>query len=102
MRQPAIFHREALETVRSFPARVRRELGKAIFDLQKGETLRMPVSRPMPEIGAGVEEIRIRDRGGSYRAFYLARLEGGILIFMHSRRKHKRRQSADLLWAGSD
>jgi phage-related protein len=43
----------------------------------------MPVSRPMPEIGAGVEEIRIRDRSGSYRAFYLARLERGILIFMH-------------------
>jgi phage-related protein len=79
--KPAIFHREALAAIRSFPAPVRREMGKAIFDLQKGETLKMPVSRAMPAVGIGVQEIRIRDRSGSYRAFYLARLERGVLIF---------------------
>jgi hypothetical protein len=45
-------------------------LGKAIFDLQRGERLSMRVSRPMPSVAAGVEELRIRDRSGIYRAFY--------------------------------
>jgi len=81
MIKPALFHRETLETIRTFPVEVRREFGKAIFDLQKGETLKMPVSRPMPGIGPGVEELRIRDRSGSYRVFYVARRERGVLVF---------------------
>jgi phage-related protein len=47
----------------------------------------MPVSRPMPGIGAGVEELRIRDWSGSYRAFYLARQARGVLVFLAFVRK---------------
>jgi phage-related protein len=65
--KPAIFHPAAIATIRSFPAEVRRELGKAIFDLQRGEALGMPLNRPMPLIRSGVEELRIRDRSGIYR-----------------------------------
>jgi hypothetical protein len=36
-----------------FPEDVRRELGKAIFDLQKGELLAMPLSRAMASITPG-------------------------------------------------
>jgi phage-related protein len=35
----------------------------------------------MPVVGNGVAEIRIRDQSGNYRAFYLARLERGVLVF---------------------
>ena len=66
----AIFHPAAIAAIRSFPEGVRKELGKAIFDLQRGEVLPMPLSRPMPSVGPGVEELRIRDRSGIYRAFY--------------------------------
>ena len=79
--KPALFHRAALDTIQTFPEAVRKELGKAIFDPQKGELLGMPVSRPMPSVGPGIEELRIRDRGGSYRAFYFSRCERGILVF---------------------
>jgi phage-related protein len=64
-----------------FPEEVRRELGKAIFDLQKGEVLGMPLSRPMPSVAPGAAEVRIRDRAGIYRAFYYARSARGILVF---------------------
>lgn len=79
--KPAIFHLEALRVIRSFPREVRRELGKAIFDVQLGQALQMPLCRPMPSVGRGVEELRIRDETGSYRVFYLARMERGVLIF---------------------
>jgi len=77
----AIFHPAAREAIRSFPEDVRRELGKAIFDLQRGELLGMPVSRPMPSVAPGAAELRIRDRSGVYRAFYYTSSPRGILIF---------------------
>jgi len=76
----AIFHPAAIAAIRSFPEGVRKDLGKAIFDLQKGEILSMPLSRPMPSVGPGVEELRIRDRSGIYRAFYYAKSARGLLI----------------------
>ena len=70
---PAVFHPKARDAIREFPEDVRRELGKAIFDLQKGEKLSMPLSRPMASVAAGVEELRVRDRSGAYRVFYYAK-----------------------------
>jgi phage-related protein len=78
--KPAIFHPAARETIRTFPVEVKRELGKAILDLQKGHTLGMPLSRPMPSVALGVEEIRIRDARGIYRVFYFKKSKRGILI----------------------
>lgn len=77
----AVFHPKAREIIKEFPEGVRRELGKAIFDLQKGTRLSMPISKSMPSVGSGVEEIRIKDRTGAYRCFYLARKADVVLIF---------------------
>lgn len=77
----AILHPAAREAIRSFPEDVRREIGKAIFDLQRGEILGMPVSRPMPSVAPGAAELRVRDRSGVYRAFYYTSSPRGILVF---------------------
>ncbi len=77
----AIFHPAARAAIRSFPEDVRQELGKAIYDLQKGAVLAMPLSRPMPAIEPGAAELRIRVRSGIYRAFYYTRSMRGILVF---------------------
>ena len=77
----AAFHPQARDTIRSFPTDVRRELGKAIFDLQAGAKLTMPLSRAMSSVAVGVHELRIRDRAGIYRVFYYTKLVDSILIF---------------------
>jgi len=77
----AVFHPKARDSIRDFPEDVRREFGKAIFDLQKGENLAMPLSRPMSSVASGVEELRVRDRTGAYRVFYYTKLVDSILIF---------------------
>lgn len=64
--------------IKGFPQGVRRELGKVIFDLQKGERISMPLSRPMPSVAAGVEELRVKDRSGAYRIFYYVRLADSV------------------------
>ena len=76
----AIFHPKARQDILAFPDEVRRELGKAIFDLQKGNNLGMPLSRPMPDVAIGVEELRVRDASGIYRTFYYKKSKRGILI----------------------
>jgi phage-related protein len=77
----AVFHPKARDVIRDFPENLRREFGKVIFDLQKGEKLSMPLSRPMPSVAPGVEELRIKDRSGAYRVFYYTRLVESVLIF---------------------
>ncbi len=82
----ARFHPAARDALRSFPEDVRRAFGKAIYDLQMGNALTMPLSRPMPVLGHGAAEIRIRDKTGSYRAFYVVRVADAVLVF-HAFRK---------------
>ena len=77
----AIFHAKAKEEIRAFPRDVQKSLGKAILDLQKGHNLSMPLSRPMPSVALGVEELRIKDATGIYRAFYYKKSSRGILVF---------------------
>jgi phage-related protein len=79
--KPALFHPKARAVLRSFPDDVRREFGKTILDLQKGAKLSMPLSRPIPSVAPGVEELRIKDRSGAYRVFYIIKLETAVLIF---------------------
>ncbi len=88
--KPALFHPKARVALKRFPEGVRRELGKAIFDLQKGEKLSMPLSRPVPPVAEGVEELRVKDRKGAYRVFYLAKLADAILIFHAFTKKTQR------------
>jgi phage-related protein len=52
----------------SKPARL--EAGYLLRALQKGETLSLPHSRPMPTIGAHCHELRINDRGKTWRIIY--------------------------------
>jgi phage-related protein len=56
-------------------------VGHAIWELQRGMKLAMPLSRPMPAVAAGVEELRIRDSAGAFRVFYFVRDARGIVVF---------------------
>jgi phage-related protein len=85
----AVFHPAARETIRSFPVEVRRELGKAIYDLQRGEALSMPLSRAMGSVAPGAAELRIRDRAGIYRVFYYVKSARGILVFHAFQKKDR-------------
>ena len=79
--KPALFHPKVRAAIQEFPEDVRRELGKAIFDLQKGAVLHLPLSRPMRSVATGVDELRLKDRAGIYRVFYYARLANRVVIF---------------------
>ena len=83
----AVFHPAALSVIREFPKAVKRELGEALLKIQWGAAIGMPLSRPMPDVAPGVQELRIRDRSGIYRAFYLSRSADGAVFVFHAFQK---------------
>ena len=62
------------------PGPTRKALGKLIRRLQWGESLSMPQSRPMPVVALGVEELRVKDESGQYRAFVVRKTPRGIFV----------------------
>jgi phage-related protein len=53
-----------------FSPAARIEAGVLLRRLQRGDTLPMPHSRPMPVIGPRCHELRINDRDGTWRIIY--------------------------------
>src|SRR5262249_9648901 len=99
--KPAIFHNAARETIRVFPHDVRRSFGKAIWELQKGTRLGMPLSKPMPSVGAGVDELRVKDASGAYRGFTSPDPVAGFSCSMRSRRSREGHRSQRFVWERS-
>src|SRR5690606_24238146 len=55
-----VWDKKALKEVQNFPETIRKELGYYLFKLQKGESLAMPHSKPMPSVGKGCYELRVK------------------------------------------
>jgi phage-related protein len=55
-----------------FSAAARVEAGILLRRLQRGESLGMPHSRPMPSIGRACHELRVVDERASWRIIYRA------------------------------
>lgn len=54
-----------------WPLNIREDLADSLARLERGHILSMPISRPMPSIGKGVHELRLKDRAGIYRIIYV-------------------------------
>jgi phage-related protein len=61
-----------------FSQAARLEAGFLLRRLQRGETLGMPHSRPMPQIGRRCHELRIVDSDATWRIIY--RIDEGAII----------------------
>lgn len=72
--------------IEELPEEVRGDLADALARLDAGLVLSMPLSRPMPSIGRGVHELRLRDRSGTYRIVY-AMIQRGIVHVLHAFKK---------------
>ncbi|MEX2300908.1 MAG: type II toxin-antitoxin system RelE/ParE family toxin [Bryobacterales bacterium] len=69
MDKPVVWLRGEVKTP-PFGAEARIEAGLLLRRLQRGESLAMPHSRPMPDIARGCHELRIRDGNQQWRLIY--------------------------------
>lgn len=65
------FTKQCQKEIINFPEEIREDLADLVARLDTGLLLSMPVSRPMPSIGKGVHELRLKDRSGIYRVIYV-------------------------------
>ncbi len=67
--KPLVWMRGEVKTP-PFSTLARLDAGFLLRKLQKGRRIRMPHSRPMPSIGRRCHELRIPDKGVSWRIVY--------------------------------
>lgn len=82
-----IFKGTSLQDIRSFEQNARREVGFQIDKLQHG--LNPTDYKPMPSIGKGVREIRVRDNTGAYRVIYIATFTDAIYVLSAFQKKQQ-------------
>jgi phage-related protein len=52
--------------------------------------------KPMPSVGPGVRELRLRDRGGAFRVIYLATLPDRVVVLHAFQKKTQRTTKQDI------
>lgn len=84
------FRGDSLKRLRDFPEDAKQEAGFQLDAVQEGE---MPEDfKPMPEVGQGVYEIRIKDSGDEFRVFYIANV-GDLVYVLHCFQKKTKKTS---------
>jgi phage-related protein len=73
--------------VRSFPPEVRKSIGAALYDAQKGE--KAPTVKPFKGVGSGVFEIALRFDKDAYRAVYAVQVGRRIYVLHAFQKKSK-------------
>lgn len=96
--KPVVWIGGSRKAVRAFPADARTHVGQALYRMQLG---RDPVHwRPMPTVGDGVREIRIRSsaEGGvaAYRVIYVARYPEAVYVLHAFPKKRRKTRKGDL------
>jgi phage-related protein len=61
-------------------AAARIETGTLLRRLQRGELLGLPHSRPMPASGANCHELRVTDRGATWRIVYYLDADAVVIL----------------------
>lgn len=92
--KPVQFRGSALDDLRSFPAAIRREAGHQLDQVQQG--FEPDDWKPIPIIGKGVREIRVRDASGAFRIIYIAKFANSIYVLHCFQKKTQRTSKADL------
>ncbi len=92
--KPLKFLGSSQDDIRAMPVDVRHALGVELMRVQYGA---MPGDfKPMPTVGAGACEIRVRDASGAYRVIYVARLADAIYVLHAFRKKTRKTAKTDL------
>ena len=88
---------DSLKSLREFPEDAKHDVGYQLDKVQRGE--QPDDFKPMPTIGKGVEEIRVRDDSGIYRVIYSARLADTVYVLHAFRKKTQTTAKRDIALA---
>jgi phage-related protein len=91
--KPIVWCGDSLERIRDFPDDARRLAGHQLDKVQRGSD---PDDwKPMPSVGLGVREIRVRAQG-QFRVMHLAKFEEAVYVLHAFSKKTQRTAKQDL------
>lgn len=91
--KPVHFVGTAREDLRELPENVQETAGFQLFKVQQGKE---PDDwKPIPTVGPGVQELRVRAESGAYRIFYIAKFaEALYVLHVFEKRSQKTAKAA--------
>lgn len=92
--KPIKFRGTALDDLRAFPLLARREAGYQLDQVQHG--MEPDNWKPMPSIGQGVREIRVRDANGIYRVIYVTKFADAVYVLHCFQKKTQKTSQSDI------
>jgi phage-related protein len=85
---------DSRERISAFPYEPRREAGYQLERVQAGKD---PADwKPMPSVGIGVNEIRVRDDGGAFRVIYVAKFAEAVYVLHAFQKKAQNTPKQDV------
>lgn len=96
-RKPVIWVGSAQADLRAFSPRARRRAGHALDLVQQG--VEPTDFKPMPDVGAGAYELRIRAEG-AFRVFYVVKFAEAIYVLHAFQKKTQRTARLDVAVGG--
>ena len=93
MRKPVIWLGDSLSAIQGFASLARTRVGRQIARVQDG--LEPDDWKPMPSVGLGVSEIRVRAEG-AYRVIYVAKFAQSIYVIHAFEKKAQRTAQPDI------
>ena len=75
----------SLKELQDFPESARRKAGFELWQVQQG--FEPSDCKPMPDVGAGVQELRIWDNDGTFRILFFARLQDVVYVLRAFQKK---------------
>src|SRR6266568_4641258 len=91
--KPVVWLGDSLRRIRSFPPEARHRVGYQLERVQAGAE---PEDwKPMPSIGPGVQELRVR-AAGAFRVLYVARFTEAVYVLHTFQKKSNKTAHLDV------
>lgn len=84
----------SLKDLKGFPDAAKRDAGYQLREVQKGKET--DDWKPFPEVGAGVNEIRIQEDKNIFRVMYVAKFESVVYVLHAFQKKTQKTSKKDI------
>lgn len=85
---------DSLARLREFPEDAKKEAGVQLHKVQQG--IDPSDWKPMPTVGPGVREIRIREESGAFRVLYVTNIGDAVFVLHAFQKKAQATPKRDL------
>ena len=94
MYRKVIFLGSSRRDLQAFPEGAKDDLGQMLWDVQND--LEPLDWKPMPSIGQGVRELRVKDASGAYRVIYIVKVAEKVHVLHAFQKKTQKTSKKDI------